>query len=395
MASAQVKSCVLLAGADGRRRDHRRRARAQPRPHRADAAARRRGASIARDARDGGQHRRAGAGRGPCAGRPQLGGLLRSPPGCWSPDSRLLIGDVGVNWTRTGFLRIVRRMRGIVLGEFEDDPSELVSEEPRQRPRRRPRRARGDGGGGRARCRLAIDELPLVALLGCFAEGETVVRGAGSCASRSPTASPASSRACAGSAPTSRRPRTVSSSRGAGGLRGGTIDARGDHRLAMMGAVAGLASREGVEVRGMEAAAVSYPASSRICRRAVLSSDRRPRRRRQVHRGACLGAAAGLRLPGQRRDVPLRGAALAAMDPDADAAGLAPERRRLARSSLAHERVLLDGARRDRDDPLARGLPGGLASGGRPGGARGAGGQAAELLATATGSPRDVTSARS
>jgi 3-phosphoshikimate 1-carboxyvinyltransferase len=47
--------------------------------------------------------------------------------------------------------------------------------------------------------------------------------------------------------------------RGAGGLRGGTIDAAGDHRLAMMGAVAGLASRKGVTVRGMEAAAVSYP----------------------------------------------------------------------------------------------------------------------------------------
>ena len=47
--------------------------------------------------------------------------------------------------------------------------------------------------------------------------------------------------------------------RGTGGLRGGAIDARGDHRLAMMGAVAGLASREGVEVLGMEAAAVSYP----------------------------------------------------------------------------------------------------------------------------------------
>jgi len=43
------------------------------------------------------------------------------------------------------------------------------------------------------------------------------------------------------------------------GLRGGTIDAAGDHRLAMMGAVAGLASREGVTVLGMEAAAVSYP----------------------------------------------------------------------------------------------------------------------------------------
>ena len=37
------------------------------------------------------------------------------------------------------------------------------------------------------------------------------------------------------------------------------MDAQGDHRLAMLGAVAGLASREGVEVVGMEAAAVSYP----------------------------------------------------------------------------------------------------------------------------------------
>jgi 3-phosphoshikimate 1-carboxyvinyltransferase len=47
--------------------------------------------------------------------------------------------------------------------------------------------------------------------------------------------------------------------RGTGGLRGGRIDAHGDHRLALLGAVAGLASKEGVEVVGMEAAAVSYP----------------------------------------------------------------------------------------------------------------------------------------
>ena len=42
-------------------------------------------------------------------------------------------------------------------------------------------------------------------------------------------------------------------------MRGGTLQARGDHRLAMMGAVAGLASAEGVEVIGMDSAAVSYP----------------------------------------------------------------------------------------------------------------------------------------
>jgi 3-phosphoshikimate 1-carboxyvinyltransferase len=37
------------------------------------------------------------------------------------------------------------------------------------------------------------------------------------------------------------------------------VDARGDHRIAMLGAVAGLASREGVELREPEAVAVSFP----------------------------------------------------------------------------------------------------------------------------------------
>jgi len=46
---------------------------------------------------------------------------------------------------------------------------------------------------------------------------------------------------------------------GSGGLRGGHISSHGDHRLAMLGAIAGLASREGVEIDGMEAAEVSYP----------------------------------------------------------------------------------------------------------------------------------------
>jgi len=42
-------------------------------------------------------------------------------------------------------------------------------------------------------------------------------------------------------------------------LRGGVFEAHGDHRMAMLGAVAGLASVEGVEVVGMEAAGISYP----------------------------------------------------------------------------------------------------------------------------------------
>jgi 3-phosphoshikimate 1-carboxyvinyltransferase len=44
-----------------------------------------------------------------------------------------------------------------------------------------------------------------------------------------------------------------------GRLRGGRVDSRGDHRIAMLGAIAGLASGEGVRVAGAGAVDVSFP----------------------------------------------------------------------------------------------------------------------------------------
>src|SRR5215211_6952739 len=41
--------------------------------------------------------------------------------------------------------------------------------------------------------------------------------------------------------------------------RGGRLDARGDHRMAMLGAIAGLVSRDGVEIEGAESVAISFP----------------------------------------------------------------------------------------------------------------------------------------
>jgi 3-phosphoshikimate 1-carboxyvinyltransferase len=106
---------------------------------------------------------------------------------------------------------------------------------------------------------LAIDELPLVALLGCFAEGTTVVSGAQELrhkeSDRIATVVDGLAALGADIEATADGFAVV----GAGALRGGTLDAHGDHRLAMLGAVAGLASRDGVDVRGIEAAAVSYP----------------------------------------------------------------------------------------------------------------------------------------
>ena len=92
--------------------------------------------------------------------------------------SRIVITDMSANWTRTGFVRIAQRMGGIVLGDLEEPrPGEIIADEPV---------AELDVAAGPLvgtvvephEVPLAIDELPLVALLGCFAEGETVVTGA-------------------------------------------------------------------------------------------------------------------------------------------------------------------------------------------------------------------------
>ena len=112
----------------------------------------------------------------------------------------------------------------------------------------------------------AIDELPLVALLGCFAEGETVVSGAAELRAKESDriAGIVEGLARLG-AEIEGRPDGFAV-RGAGGLRGGELDAHGDHRLAMVGAIAGLASSEGVEVRGFESVEVSYPGFERDLR---------------------------------------------------------------------------------------------------------------------------------
>ncbi len=95
--------------------------------------------------------------------------------------------------------------------------------------------------------------------MGCFAEGETIVRGAGELRVKESDRIAAVVDGLNGLGGDLEATDDGFVVRGTGGLRGGRISSGGDHRMAMLGAVAGLASRDGVEVRGMEAAAVSYP----------------------------------------------------------------------------------------------------------------------------------------
>ena len=259
VASAQVKSCVLLAGlcTDSTTviepvpsRDH---------TERMLAAA---GAPVSRVSDGAGFRTTVGntdeleLGDVEVPGDPSSAAFLIAA-GVLVKGSRLGLERVGVNWTRSGFLRILERMGAIVLADLEapgtfqavepvadidvrNAPIEATTVEAEEVP-------------------LAIDELPLVALLGCFAEGDTVVRGAAELRVKE---SDRIATVVEGLRGLGARIEALPDGfvvTGTGGLRGGRLDAHGDHRLALLGAVAGLASEEGVEVVGMEAAAVSYP----------------------------------------------------------------------------------------------------------------------------------------
>ena len=176
--------------------------------------------------------------------------------------SHVVVRDVGVNWTRTGFLRILARMGAVVVGDLEEPSAAVALNEPICDLEISAGPLVGTVVEA-AEVPLAIDELPLVALLGCFADGETVVRGAQELRVKESDRIAGVVDGLRGLGATIEATADGFVVTGDGGLRGGTIDACGDHRMAMLGAIAGLASAEGVEVVGMEAAAVSYPSFER------------------------------------------------------------------------------------------------------------------------------------
>jgi len=256
VASAQVKSCVLLAGlyaSDGptvvvehgaQTRDHTERllqlqgARVQSSPRQASVWPVERLAPLSIDV----------PGDFSSAAPLIVAATLLA-------GSALRIHDVNLNPTRTGLLDVLERMgarvavynrrtlAGEPAGDLEVRSAELTAtaitaeEVPR-----------------------LIDELPLFALAAAMARGNSRVEGAQELRAKE-----------------SNRIETVTTSLKTLGIRisarddgfgvrgvatrpkGGGMDSGGDHRLAMLGAIAGLVSREGVEIGDAEAVAISFP----------------------------------------------------------------------------------------------------------------------------------------
>jgi 3-phosphoshikimate 1-carboxyvinyltransferase len=170
------------------------------------------------------------------------------------PDSEIVLEGVGTNPTRTGLLGILERMGAAI----EVEPVGERGGEPVGTIRVRGAGLQGTEVGG-AEIPLAIDELPLVALAASFAAGETTIRDAVELRRKESDRVAITCEALNALGAKAEAREDGIRVEGSGGLRGGKIDSHGDHRIAMLGAVAGIASSEGVEVEGMDAAAVSYP----------------------------------------------------------------------------------------------------------------------------------------
>lgn len=170
------------------------------------------------------------------------------------PDAELLLEGVGVNPTRTGLLDILREM-GADIEVLEE---RSTGGEPVADLRVRSAALHGIEVGGDVVPR-AIDELPLVALAGALAEGETVIRDAAELrVKESDRVATTAAALRAFGVRVEERPDGMVVQGGAA-LRGARVDSAGDHRLAMLGAVAGLIADGETVVEGAGAVTVSYP----------------------------------------------------------------------------------------------------------------------------------------
>ncbi len=261
VASAQVKSCVLLAGLRARgmtsitepaeTRDH------------TEVMLRDRGVDIVR-------HEGAVSLKGPIRGIASKDMRIPGDPSSASfllvaalliPGSRVVIEDVCLNPTRLGFVDALRRMGAAITAEM---PFERDGELWGRLEASGGERLRGAFFDAADVARI-IDEIPILAVAAAFAEGVTIFSGCSELRAKE----------------SDRLSAVVSMLRGFGlradeeadcltvhgrervttglGKARARVSSFGDHRVAMAAVILGLASGRGCEIEGMNAVSASYP----------------------------------------------------------------------------------------------------------------------------------------
>ena len=176
--------------------------------------------------------------------------------GLCHPNARVIVRGVGLNPSRTGIIEALHAMGAgpsLILVE-----KRIVGGEPVADVVVEPGQLRGTEIGGDIVPRV-IDELPVLAVAACFAEGTTVIRDAEELRVKE------SDRIATTVLELGRLGANIEARKdgmiihGTGKLNGGPCESHGDHRLAMALAVAGLLAEGDTTIKDADAASVSYP----------------------------------------------------------------------------------------------------------------------------------------
>lgn len=260
VASAQVKSCLLLAGlaAGGTMRY------TEPHPSRdhTERLFSDMGVTIRQEEREDGSVQVA---MEPLEGR-SLAPLDFSVPGDISsasfliaaaliiPGSEFVLQEVGLNPTRTGFLDALRQMGA----HIEVEEKERRCGEPVGEIKVRHTSLQGIELGDPLVVRM-IDELPIFAVVAAYAEGETTVQDAGELRLKETDRIEALSQELTKLGVDIEEREDGFRIGGGRPLAGGALEAHGDHRIAMALAVAGLAAEKPVEILDADIVEESFP----------------------------------------------------------------------------------------------------------------------------------------
>jgi 3-phosphoshikimate 1-carboxyvinyltransferase len=170
------------------------------------------------------------------------------------PDSELVIENVGINPTRTGVLDVLEQMGADITLENQ----RLVTGEPVADLRVKSSPLKGCTFGGEIIPRL-IDEIPILAVAAAFAQGTTRIQDAAELRVKE------SDRLAVMATELGKMGAKITEFAdgleitGGNGLIGAEVDSYTDHRIAMSLAIAALGAKGTTQIHRAEAASISYP----------------------------------------------------------------------------------------------------------------------------------------
>ena len=170
-----------------------------------------------------------------------------------TPDSEILLRNVGTNPTRDGFLRVCEAM-----GASIERLNETTEGEPACDLLVRCSSLHGTTVEGSIIPTL-IDELPMIAVMACFAEGTTVIRDAKELRVKESDRIAVMTESLRSMGADIEAAEDGMIIRGGKPLHGAVVDSHLDHRAAMSLAIAGGLCEGPLSIRGAECVNISYP----------------------------------------------------------------------------------------------------------------------------------------